>query len=165
MQDRFRGQMGYGKVITNQLDHLSSSPMATPTITFTGHRDTAGGAAQFIFTITMNREGFGDTDGVALAKRAAFNYHVETTAQALIDGATFAGAAAATSTSATAAGTVIPNSTVAGGYHVGRVVCSSTGVVTLALTGTSGGGTTGVLVLTLPHGVVATSSQVAFSTA
>lgn len=162
--DRFRGGMAYGKVITNQLDHLSSSPLATPTVTFSGNLSTAAGAPQFIFTVTMNREAYGDTDGAPLARRAVMNYHFETTAGALLDGAVITGASAANTSGGSAFGVVIPNSTVAGGFHVGRLVCSSTGVVTAAFTGTSGGGTTGVLVVTLPNGLIATSSQVALST-
>lgn len=165
LENRYRGQQSYpGGLISNQLAHLTSSPLAAPTISFDGFSDTADGAPVFIFSVTMNREAFGDTDGTAVAKRAVMNYHFETTAGALLDGAVLAGAAAANTSGLTAVGLVIPNSTVAGGYHVGRLICSSTGVVTAGFTGTSGGGTTGILVVTLPNGTIATSSQVALST-
>jgi len=163
VMDRFRGQVVIGGVLSNQIAHLSSSPLAVPTITV-ATLSTAALAPQFIFTITMNREAFGDTDGAPLARRASMNYHFEDTAGALLDGAVFEAAASVASSGLTAAGVVIPNSTAAGGFGVGRLICSSTGVCTAGFTGTSGGGTTGVLVLTLPNGVVATSSQVAFST-
>ena len=164
MQDRFRGKMAYGAVLSNQLDHLSSSPLAVPTITV-ATLSTAALAPQFIFTVTMNREAFGDTDGAPLAKRAVMDYHFEDTAGALLDGAVLVAAAAVASSGLTAAGLVIPNSTVAGGFHVGRIICSSTGQCTAGFTGTSAGGTTGIFVITLPNGLIAQSSQVALSTA
>ena len=167
VQDRFRGTIVMpGGILSNQRAHLTSSPLAAPTVAFTGPLSTADGAPQFIFTITMNREAFGDTDGTPLAKRASMFYHFEDTAGALLDGAVITGAGVATTTAGiAAAGVVIPNSTVAGGFGIGRIICSSTGVVTAAFTGTSGGGTTGVFVVTLPNGTIATSSQVALSTA
>lgn len=163
LTDRFRGQVVVGGVLSNQIAHLSSSPMAAPTIVFSGQSDTAAVAPVFVFTVTMNREAFGDTDGAVLARRAALFYHFEDTAGALLDGATFAGAVAGNTSGLTAVGVVVPSSTASGGFSRGRIICSSTGVCTAAFTGTSGGGTTGVFVLTLPNGLLATSSQVAFS--
>jgi len=163
LENRFRGQTVVGGVISNQIAHLSSSPMAAPTIVFSGQSDTAAVAPVFVFTISMNREAFGDTDGAVLARRAVMGYHFETTAGARLDGATVALAAAGNTSGLTAVGVVLPNSTVAGGYIMGRLICSSTGVCTAAFTGTSGGGTTGVLVLTLPNGLIATSSQFSFT--
>lgn len=164
LENRYRGQQSYpGGLISKQLAHLTSSPLAAPTIVFSGQSDTAAVAPVFVFTVTMNREAFDDTNGAVLAKRAVLFYHFETTAGALLDGATIAGAVAGNTSGLTAVGVVVPNSTVAGGFGVGRLYCSSTGVVTAAFTTASGGGTTGVLVVTLPNGTIAQSSQVAFS--
>ena len=168
IMDRFRGKIKiesgiYGSVPQNQIETLSSSPLAAPTIVFQGQADTAAAAPIFVFDVTMNRNQTDDTGTSALAKRAVMQYHFEDTAGALLDGATFALAAAGNTSGLSAAGVVIPNSTVAGGFGIGRLIGSSTGGVTLAVTGSSGGGTTGVLVVTLPNGLIAESSQVAFS--
>lgn len=163
--DRFRGQVVLGSVLSNQIKELSSSPIVAPTISFDGARSTGTGASQFVFTVTMNRAAFGDTNGEAISRRASMNYHFEDTAGGLLDGATFALAAAgAQSTADTAVGLVIPNSTVAGGYHVGRLLSSTAGVVNASFTATTGSSAAGVFFVTLPNGLVATSSQVAFST-
>jgi len=169
LMDRFRGKVKfdsaiYGSVPQNQIEALSSSPLAAPTIVFQGLLSTAALAPVFIFDVTMNRNQTDDTGIEALAKRAVFNYHFEDTAGALLDGATISLAAATNTSGLTAAGLVIPNSTVAGGWGVGRLICSSTGGIQLGITTDSGGGTTGVLVVTIPNGQIATSSQVAFST-
>jgi hypothetical protein len=163
LTDRFRGQVVIGGVLSNQIAQLSSSPLAAPTIAVVT-LSTAAAAPQFIFTVTMNREAFGDTDGAPLARRASMSYHFEDTAGALLDGAVFTAASAVASSGLTAAGLVIPSSTETRGFMTGRIICSSTGQCTAGFTGTSGGGTTGVFVITLPNGLVATSSQVAFST-
>jgi hypothetical protein len=111
----------------------------------------------------MNRNQTDDTGTEVIAKRALLLYHFETTAGALLDGAVITGAAARNTSGLTAAGVVIPNSTVAGGWGVGRLYCSSTGVVNLAIRTTSADGSTVVLVVTLPNGTIAQSSQVALS--
>ena len=169
IMDRFRGKIViesgiYGSVPQNQIEALSSSPLAAPTIAFNGSLSTAALAAQFIFEVTMNRNQSDDTGIESIAKRAVMNYHFEDTAGALLDGALIGGADSGNTSGATAVGVVIPNSTVAGGFGVGRLICTSTGGVTFAVTGTSGGATTGVLVVTLPNGTIAESSQVAFTT-
>lgn len=166
MQERFRGPVVVGKVDSKQIEALSSSPMGTPTISSDGRSDTAAGASpRFVFNISMNRNAFGDTDGKILQRRASMMYHLEDTDGALLDGAVITAAESGNTSGLTAAGVVIPNSTVAGGFGVGRILCSSSGVCTLALSTSSGGGTTGVLVLTMPNGLIAQSSQVAFSSA
>ena len=168
IMDRVRGKVKFDSVILNgvpqnQIDSLSSSPLAAPTITNAGQSDTAAAAPIFVFDVTMNRNQTDDTGTEALARRAVLNYHFEDTAGALLDGATIALAAAGHTSGLTAAGVVIPSSTVAGGFGVGRLICSSTGGVQLAVTTDSGGGTTGILVLTLPNGQVATGTAFAFS--
>ena len=170
IMDRVRGKTKFDSVILNgvpqnQIDSLSSSPLAAPTITFSGQGTTAGTAPVYVFNILMNRNQTDDTGIEAISRRAVMTYHFEDTAGALLDGATFTLAAADNTSGLAAEGLVVPNSTVAGGIGVGKIICSSTGGVSLGVTGSSGGGTTGVLVLTLPNGQVATSSQVAFSTA
>jgi len=170
VMDRFRGKVViesgiYGNAVSQtQLDALSSSPLAAPTIVSAGALSTAALAPVFVFDITMNRNQTDDTGTEALARRAVMHYHFEDTAGALLDGATFTLAAATHTSGLTASGLVVPNDTVSA-WGTGRLYCSSTGGVQLGVTTSSGGGTTGVLVLTLPNGVIATSSQVAFSTA
>jgi hypothetical protein len=163
LQERFRGQVSIGGVISNQVAALSSSPLFAPTISFSGQSDTAAAAPQFVLTITMNRHAFGDTDGAVLARRAVMGYHWETTAGARLDGATLTGAVAGNTSGLTAVGVVLPSSTASGGFMFGKIVCSSTGVCTAAFTATSGGGTTGVLILTLPNGLIASSTQINFT--
>lgn len=162
MQDRFRGQMGYGAVISKQLDHLSSSPLATPTFGAVTELSTGGGANRFFSVITMNREGFGDTDGVALARRGLLHYHFEDTAGALVDGATIT-VADNGNTSGISLGVVIPSST-AGIFHHGTIVCSSTGEVSLSVATSSGDGSTLRMFVTLPNGLVVSGSTYVFST-
>ena len=162
MQDRFRGQMGYGAVISKQLDHLSSSPMATPTFGAVTELSTGGGANRFFSVIAMNREGFGDTDGVVLAARAILHYHFEDTAGDLVDGATLT-VADNGNTSGVTLGTVMPSST-AGGFHHGMVICSSTGEVSLSVATSSGDGSTLRMFVTLTNGLVVSGSTYVFST-
>jgi len=169
IMDRFRGKVKFDSVILNgvpqnTIDSMSSSPTAGPTITFAGQSDTAGVAPIFVFDITMNRNQTDDTGTEALARRAVMDYHFEDTAGARLDGAVISLAAPVHTSGLTAAGVVIPNSTVAGGFVTGRLICSSTGGIQLGVTTDSGGGTTGVLVLTLPNGHTTQSVQAAFST-
>jgi hypothetical protein len=99
IENRFRGKTKinsglYGSVPQNQLEALSSSPLAAPTITFDGELSTAALGPEFIFTVTMNRNQTDDTGTEVIAKRALLLYHFETTAGALLDGAVITGAAA-----------------------------------------------------------------------
>ena len=162
MQDRFRGQMAYGAVSSKQLDHLSSSPMATPTIGAVTELSTGANVNRFFTVITMNREAFGDTDGAVLATRATLLYHLEDTAGDLIDGAAVT-AADNGNTSGVTLGTVLPSST-AGGFHHGTIICSSTGEVSLSLATSSGDGSTFRMFLTLPSGLVVAGSTLVFTT-
>ena len=160
LQDRIRGQISVGGFLSNQTAHFSSSPLAAPSITFSGQSDTADGSPRFVFSIVMNRESFGSTSGAILAQRAVCNYHFEDTAGGLLGGELITAAVAGNTSGLGAIGVVIPNSTVAGGFGVGRLICSSTGECTLAITTSSGVGTTGYLVVTLPSGLMALSTQV-----
>lgn len=118
IMDRFRGRIKidsaqYGDGVSqNQLDSLSSSPLAAPTITFAGALSTAALAPVMVFDITMNRNQTDDTGTAALARRAVMHYHFEDTAGALLDGATFTLAAATHTSGLTASGLVVPNDTV-----------------------------------------------------
>src|SRR3990167_513820 len=92
IENRFRGKTKLdsaiiGSVPQNQLEALSSSPLAAPTITFDGELSTAALGPEFIFTVTMNRNQTDDTGTAALGKRAMMHYHFETTGGALLDGA------------------------------------------------------------------------------
>jgi len=164
MTDRFRHLSSIGRVPSNQIAHLSSSPMAAPTIAVFYSDTSADGEPIFVFNITMNRERYGDTDGVALNQRAVMDFHWETTAEARLDPSFAIVAGAGNTSGLSAIGEVLPGSTGDLGTITGKIICSSTGVCTLQIVANSGGATTGILVLTLPNGLIATSTRVIFST-
>ena len=64
--DRIRGQQAMpGGLISNQLAHFTSSPLATPTLGAVTELSTGADVNRFFSVITMNKEAFGDTDGAA----------------------------------------------------------------------------------------------------
>ena len=167
IMDRFRGKIViesgiYGSVPQNQIEALSSSPMATPTIVNNGNssEDAAGGLIGQVTTITFNRNQSDDTGTVAIARRSTIVWHLEDTAGALFTTAT--SAFSANTSGNTAAGLVTVDSTLS--YISGRVLCDTAGSATINIGTTTGNGSTARMFLTLPNGEIVSGSTLVFTT-
>lgn len=167
IENRWRGKTViesgiYGSVPQSQIEALSSSPMATPTIVNNGNssEDAAGGLIGQVTTITFNRNQSDDTGTVAIARRSTISWHLEDTASALFTAATAVSNAATSGN--TAAGIVILDSTLS--FFSGKVICDTAGSATIRVSTTTGGTETSRMFLTLPNGEIVSGSTLAFST-
>jgi len=164
LMDRVRGKVKFDSVILNgvpqnQIDSLSSSPLALPTTVFEGE-DSGDPVRAFVTTITFNRNQTDDTGIEVIANRSTIIWHLEDTAGALFTSASLAFSGHTSGN--TAVGLVTVDSTLS--YISGRVLCSSTGVAHIAIGTSSGDASTARMFLTLPNGAVVAGSTLLFAT-
>ncbi len=147
-----------GAVSQTQLDSLSSSPTSL-TIANNGS-DSNDPVRRFVTTITCLRSQTDDTGTATIANRSTLLWHLEDTAGALFTSATLV--VNGHTSGNTAVGLVLIDSTLS--FISGKVLCSATGEVHIAIGTSSGDVSTARMFLTLPNGEIVSGSTLVFTT-